>query len=169
MCIRDRPNAVAIGAYSGTYEYNWITIHTSATPGDGSNYMLQLVDASQLIPGMLITNGGYTDATILSIDYGTNTLTLDIQPNNGSVQPNAYLNAYGRQGTNALAIGAYAAHRTQHANSIVINATGSELKSAGSGTTVIQTLRQVTGGSIPTGFYQVAWNPTTGELIVVTP
>ena len=73
------------------------------------------------------------------------------------------------QSQNSIAIGYRAAYRVQHPNSIVINATGSELQSAGSGTLVIQSLRQVTGGSIPSGFYQVAWNPTTGEMIVVTP
>jgi hypothetical protein len=78
------------------------------------------------------------------------------------------------QGANSIAIGHQAAGSTstvapQSSNSIVINASGSTLLDAGTGTTVIQSLRQVSGGSIPSGFYQVAWNPTTGELIIVTP
>jgi len=61
-----------------------------------------------------------------------------------------------------------AAESNQDTNSIVLNASGNPLASAGVGTMVVQSLRQVTGGSIPSGFYQVAWNPTTGEMIVVT-
>jgi hypothetical protein len=115
---------------------------------------------------MLLANNGYNDMLILAVNGLV--LTLAGVPNNGSITPGSQFNAIARQGTNAIAIGAYAASKTQFPNSIVINATGSDLPSAGSGTTVIQSLRQVTGGSIPTGFYQVAWNPTTGEMIAVT-
>ena len=118
---------------------------------------------------MSITNNGYNAVVITDVNYGTNTLTVASLPNNGSIYANNPFLVFGGQGANAIAIGASAAYRVQHPNSIVINATGSELDDAGSGTLVVQSLRQVTGGSIPTGFYQVAWNPTTGEMIAVTP
>ena len=115
---------------------------------------------------MVISNNGYSKMLIESING--NILTLAGTPNNGSVTPGGQFHVEGRQGTNAIAIGSYAAQSTQHPNSIVINATGSTLDSAGSDTTVIQSLRQVTG-SVPSGFKQVYWNPTSGEMIVVTP
>jgi len=82
------------------------------------------------------------------------------------VTPSNQVTAEGRQGVNAIAIGAYASAKAQSPNSIVINATGGVVNSAGTGTTVIQSLRQ--SSSVPSGFNQVYWNPTTGELIVVT-
>jgi len=95
-------------------------------------------------------------------------LTLAGTPNNGSVYPGGQFNVTARQGQNAIAIGAYAASYTQFPNSIVINATGSSVDSAGPGTTVIQSLRQV-AGSAPSGFHPVYWNATTGELISLIP
>jgi hypothetical protein len=114
---------------------------------------------------MALYNNGYDGQVITAIN-GT-TLTLDGTAPYGPVTGGQFQLA-GRQGQNAIAIGAYAASKAQAPNSIVINSTGNDLPSAGSGTTVIQSLRQVTG-SVPSGFKSVYWNPTTGELIVVTP
>jgi hypothetical protein len=115
---------------------------------------------------MVLYNNGYSGQVITAIN-GT-TLTLDGVAPYGPVGSGT-IHVDGRQGQNAIAIGAYAAQYAQAPDSIVINATGSELPSQGSGTTVIQSLRQVSGGTAPGGFSPVYWNPTTGELIVVTP
>ena len=76
---------------------------------------------------------------------------------------------FGHQGNAAIAIGAGAAYGAQHPNSIVISASEFGANSAGANTTVIQTLRTVSGGSVPGGFSPVYYNNVTGELIVVTP
>jgi hypothetical protein len=116
---------------------------------------------------MTINDNGYNSVMIMAVSGQV--LTLAEAPNNGSVSADGNFIIKARQGTNAIAIGAYAASRSQFPNSIVINSTGSDLPSLGSGTTVIQSLRQVSGGTAPGGFSPVYWNPTSGELIVVTP
>jgi hypothetical protein len=163
---------VAIGQEACQGTEDDIYVNAAQDVGDGSDYLVKVIDASQVKIGMAIYNNGYgngPDTYITAVDYGTNTLTVSTLPNNGPIYAGGQFLIEGKQGTNAIAIGAYAARYSQYANSIVINATGSELKSAGPGTLVVQSLRQVTGGSIPTGFYQVAWNPTTGEMIAITP
>ena len=72
------------------------------------------------------------------------------------------------QGDSAVAIGAYAGKTNQHANSVVINATGSELNSASANAFYAKPVRQVVNGSLPSGFYNMAYNPTTGEIIYWT-
>jgi hypothetical protein len=164
-------NAIAIGTYAAESDV-WYTVeHDGAYVGtnDGSDTTITLTNAfdfSSVRPGMVLTNNGYNNMLILSISG--NTLTLAGTPNNGSVISGSQFNVDGRQGQNAIAIGAYAAQYSQSPNSIVINATGSELRSAGTGTTVIQSLREVSGGTAPSGFTPVYWNQTTGELITVT-
>ena len=164
-------NAIAIGTWAAESDIFYTVEHDGTYIGtnDGSDSTITLTsgfDFSSVRSGMVLTNNGYTDMLILSISG--NTLTLAGTPNNGSVISGATFNVDGRQGANAIAIGAYAARYSQSPNSIVINSTGSELPSAGTGTTVIQSLRQVSGGTAPSGFTSVYWNPTTGELITVT-
>jgi hypothetical protein len=159
-------NAIAIGAYAAESNI-WYTVEWAS--GDGSTNTIEITtnyDYANIRVGMVLYNNGYNGQTILAIN-GT-TLTLDGPASYGPITGGTF-QVDGRQGQNAIAIGAYAARYAQAADSIVINATGSELPSQGSGTTVIKTLRTVTGGSAPSGFNQVYYNPTTGELIVVTP
>jgi len=61
-------------------------------------------------------------------------------------------------------IGNQAGVTNQASNSIVINATGIALGNTVANTCVVKPLRSVMGG-LPSGFTQVAWNSTTGELI----
>lgn len=72
------------------------------------------------------------------------------------------------QGANTVALGSFAGQVNQDNNSTVINATGTNLGSAGANTFVVKPVRQVSG-SVPSGFYPTYYNPTTGEFIVVTP
>ena len=163
---------MAIGAYAAYNDYSWISLqHDSSIcgPNDGADNTITVTsgsDISNVRPGMIINDNGYNNVIIMAVNGQV--LTLAEAPNSGSVSADGYFTIKARQGTNAIAIGAYAASRSQFPNSIVINSTGSDLPSLGSGTTVIQSLRQVTG-SVPSGFKQVYWNPTSGELIVVTP
>jgi hypothetical protein len=167
-----QPNAIAIGAHAAETDYDYISLQqdSSVPSNDGLNNTITVTnnyDLGNVRPGMYINDNGYNNVMIMAVNGQV--LSLAETPNSGSVSNDGYFTVRARQGTNAIAIGAYAASKTQFPNSIVINATGSDLASVGSGTLVIQSLRQVTGGSIPAGFYQVAWNPTTGEMIAVTP
>jgi hypothetical protein len=81
------------------------------------------------------------------------------------------------QGTAAVAIGYYAGELNQGNNSIIINATDTSLQQTTANTFTVKPVRAVTSvtfaaptaGSIPVGFSPVYYNPTTGELIVITP
>jgi len=68
------------------------------------------------------------------------------------------------QGVEALALGSQAGTTNQAACSIVINASGAPLENTTSNTTVIKPVRDG-GVGLPAGFKQVAYNPTTGELV----
>jgi len=109
------------------------------------------------------TNGTVTVSTVVGNDITFNAPIGNTDPVSGLIQ------FYGSQGQNAVAIGRGAAYNVQHPYSIVINTTGTTANSAGANTTVIKTLRTVSGGSVPGGFSPVYYNNVTGELIVVTP
>jgi hypothetical protein len=69
------------------------------------------------------------------------------------------------QGVEALALGSQAGTTSQAACSIVINASGAPLENTVTGTTVIAPVRNAGSAGLPAGFFQVAYNPTTGELV----
>lgn len=69
------------------------------------------------------------------------------------------------QGVEALALGSQAGVNSQASCSIVINASGAPLDNTVSGTTVIAPVRNAGSSGLPAGFFQVAYNPTTGELV----
>jgi hypothetical protein len=77
------------------------------------------------------------------------------------------------QGAYSIAIGAYSGNSgagssvMQAPNSIVLNATSATLNATASGL-VVKPVRHVTTGSLPSGFYNMAYNPTTGEIIYWT-
>ncbi len=62
------------------------------------------------------------------------------------------------QGENALALGRYAGRNNQASQSIVINATGSDLENATSNSCVVKPIRN------ESGTHSLEYNPTTGEI-----
>ena len=89
----------------------------------------------------------------------------------GSVSQGAFSVAVGigagndSQGANAIAIGAYAAQTNQADNSIVLNATGGALEQTTPNTFTVKPVRNGGTSGLPAGFYQMAYNPTTGEIV----
>jgi hypothetical protein len=79
-----------------------------------------------------------------------------------------YLAGSSGQGTAAVAIGYYAGELNQGNNSIIINATDTSLQQTTANTFTVKPVRAVSG-SAPVGFSPMYYNPTTGEIIVVTP
>lgn len=65
-------------------------------------------------------------------------------------------------GANSIAIGTNAGYTNQAANSIVINATGANLDNTTGNSLVVKPVRAVTD---VTGFKQLYYNPTTGEIV----
>ena len=76
-----------------------------------------------------------------------------------------YLAGRTTQGASAVAIGNEAGYTNQAARSIVINATGTTLNNIVEDVFVVKPVRGVAGATLPAGFKQVAYNPTTGEFI----
>ena len=73
------------------------------------------------------------------------------------------------QGVRAVAIGPYAGVLNQHDSSIVINATSANLNSPDIATFTVKPIRNGgSSGSLPAGFVQMAYNPTTGEIVYYT-
>ena len=73
------------------------------------------------------------------------------------------------QGANSIAIGREAGNSGVSAgqadNSIILNATGAVLTTSTTDTFNVKPVRSILGGGLPTGFKQVAYNPTTGEFV----
>ena len=69
------------------------------------------------------------------------------------------------QGANAVAIGNEAGVTSQGDNSIIINATGATLNQTTPNTFTVKPVRNGGTSGLPAGFYQMAYNPTTGEIV----
>ena len=80
------------------------------------------------------------------------------------------------QGQYSVAVGTLAGRTSQANNSIILNATGANLNQTTANTFTVKPVRAVTSvtfaaptaGSIPAGFSPMYYNPTTGEIIVIT-
>lgn len=66
------------------------------------------------------------------------------------------------QAANTIAIGPYAGRTNQATNSIILNATGANLDMTTANTFTVKPVRAVTD---VTGFKQLYYNPTTGEIV----
>ena len=152
-----RAVAVGAGAGSSNQSFNSIAIGTNAGASNCRGIAIGFSTAG--------SNQGQNAIAIGAAAGGTNQSigAVAIGFNAGSVN----------QGANAVALGYNAGQNTQDAGSIVINATGVTLPSAGANTLTIRPVRQVTStnvwsnpaNTLPTGFFFTAYNPTTGELI----
>jgi hypothetical protein len=91
---------------------------------------------------------------------------------------------FGRQGNNSIAIGYQAGYEDQGDNAIcigtntapnqpsdtiIITTSNVSITPSGSNELYINPIREVSGGSAPAGFSPMYYNPTTKEVIVVTP
>jgi hypothetical protein len=160
-------NSIAIGNEAGqglTDQYQYCRIQTSFVSGGASGETTFVVaSVAGIYPGMTPNGSNLNPCTVLAVNTGTNELTLTAAT--AGQLSGTYL-FYGSQGDEAIAIGAYAGRSVQHPNSVIINATGNELNSAGTGTVVIKTIREI-GSSA--GFFPCYYNPITGELAYYNP
>ena len=77
------------------------------------------------------------------------------------------------QGAYSVAIGGSAAQTNQHANTVVLNAQGSgnasiALNTDRSNAFFVKPVRRVISATQPAGFFQMLYNPTTGEIVYWT-
>ena len=116
---------------------------------------------------------GYeTDTGLLKMGDGLtpwNSLSYfsDLLNPNGSVALGLFAGSTG-QGTNAIAIGTSAGASQQGANSIILNATGVAVNGSTANAFFVKPIRAVNGGGLPSGFFPMAYNPTTSEIIYWT-
>jgi hypothetical protein len=107
----------------------------------------------------------------LAGNVGQATAAIAIGGGSGTINQGACAVAVGQsagisdQGVEALALGSQAGTTNQAACSIVINASGAPLENTVANTTVIKPVRNAGSSGLPAGFFQVAYNPTTGELV----
>lgn len=66
-------------------------------------------------------------------------------------------------GTNSIAIGYRAIAATS--STVILNATGDLFTSTQANSFFVKPIRHIVNGSLPSGFYNMAYNPTTGEII----
>jgi hypothetical protein len=158
-------NAVAIGTFAGYDGQGGESVSIGTFAG-------QTIQGAQSVA--IGTQAGFTGQGALAIAIGIQS-GYDTQGNNSvAIGRNA---GYVTQGANAVAIGSKAGPSSQANNSIIINATGNNLNQTTANTFTVKPVRAVTSvtfaaptaGSIPAGFSPVYYNPTTGELIVITP
>jgi hypothetical protein len=131
---------VAIGSYAGSNTQGQYAVAVGADAG-------------------LYTQGQY--AVAVGSGAGSGTSAAGTGQGSGAI-------AIGRdsgqitQGASAIAIGQYAGKTSQHANSIILNATGANLNSTAASSFYVKPIRQVTD---TTGFVQLYYNPSTGEIV----
>jgi hypothetical protein len=152
---------IAIGSNAGQVSQG----NFSVAVGSGSGQSNQKTNAVAIGNGAGTLNQGEESVAIgytagynqgaHSIAIGANTIANDYSVVVGK-------NAKGSSST--VAVGYLAGNGSSVANSIILNASGAALNSANSGL-YVKPVRRVS--SIPTGFFQMYYNPTTGEMIVV--
>jgi hypothetical protein len=154
--------AIAIGQEAGAGSTNDSGDYVSKTwvsGGLSGSSTFVVNNVTDIMTGMQAVSQNLNNTYVT----GINTLTNEITINPGtSGDISGTIDFYGHQGDYSIAIGAYASARHQHDNSVVINATGAEVLSAGTGTVVIKTVRAVSSNE---GFYPCYYNPVTGELV----
>ena len=185
---------VASGAYIGKDGELWVDtvsntmrVSDGATPGgvtltgDNTSTWANITDINNAGGPSRIAIGFFAGSTSQSADAvaigsqaGSNTQGISavaIGRSAGLVTQGEYATAIGLlagytgQGNYSIAIGREAGKTNQAANSIVINATNAILENTVANTFVVKPVRGVAGATLPAGFKQVAYNPTTGEFI----
>jgi hypothetical protein len=106
------------------------------------------------------------------VSQGVNSVAMGREAGNTSQGINSVAVGFGAgfsgQGNAAVAVGSQAGVTSQANNSIILNATGSALNQTTANTFTVKPVRAVSG-AVPVGFSPMYYNPTTGEIIVVTP
>ena len=160
--------SIAIGYRAGELTTSTTTINIgkgSGVNGQGANTIAIGTDAGS--DSSVVGSAGQNADAIAIGSHAGGALSVGGQQANAiAIGTNA---GYVFQGANSIAIGSEAGNSGgsagQAANSIVLNATGAALTTSTADTFNVKPVRSILGGGLPTGFKQVAYNPTTGEFI----
>ena len=180
--IYQQSNAIAVGNNAGFYQQGTGAIAFGLNAGNQSQVSFGIAIGAQAgnqYQGTSVTAPNGNGYPVALGYYAGNYYQADGAIAIGNEAGHWY------QGSNSIAIGAFAGqgytgtapnYGKQGDNTIIINATGLPLNSTGSGapdyattgTFQVKPVRHVTNGSLPSGFYNMAYNPTTGEIIYWT-
>jgi hypothetical protein len=180
--------SVAIGFNAGASNCSGIAIGSGAGSTNNQGISIGYLSGSGGLNSIIIGTTAGTATSAGAIAIGA--LAAQVSQGNTSIAIGGQAVQNGPQGLSAVAIGKQAAYYGQGNssiaigpnaggntavpnNSIVLDASGGNLPSAGANTTTIFPVRNVTSTNawtnpartLPTGFFFTAYNPTTGELI----
>ena len=159
-------SAIAIGTNAGQ-GYGATANYTSA--GSSGTTLRVAVTQGTIKPGSLVYGTGFSTQTVITVVSSTE-VTLSAAPDS---TPSGQLTFLPAQGANSIALGAYAGEgntNAQSPNTIILNATGTGVDGVASQPNRFYVKPVRNGGSsgLPAGFYQMAYNPTTGEIVYYT-
>ena len=146
-------NAIAIGTNAGntTQQNNAIAIGRNAGNTSQRNSAIAIG-----------TNAGNTEQLGGAIAIGRNAGNTEQLDNAIAIGTDA---GYTNQGQYSIAIGYNAGNTDQPANSIILNASGVSVDGSTANAFFVKPIRADNGGVLPSGFFPMAYNPTTSEII----
>jgi hypothetical protein len=158
------PSKIALGTNAGITSQGSVAVAIGSNAGNtsqGDNTVAIGTNAGRTSQG--------TSATAVGSGAGSTTQGLLAVAIGGAAGETG-------QGQYSVAVGSLAGRTSQANNSIIINATGAVLDQTTANTFTVKPVRAVTSvtfaaptaGSIPAGFSPMYYNPTTGEIIVIT-
>ena len=158
------PSKIALGTNAGITSQGSVAVAIGSNAGNtsqGDNTVAIGTNAGRTSQG--------TSATAVGSGAGSTTQGLLAVAIGGAAGETG-------QGQYSVAVGSLAGRTSQANNSIIINATDANLNQTTANTFTVKPVRAVTSvtfaaptaGSIPAGFSPMYYNPTTGEIIVIT-
>ena len=158
------PSKIALGTNAGITSQGSVAVAIGSNAGNtsqGDNTVAIGTNAGRTSQG--------TSATAVGSGAGSTTQGLLAVAIGGAAGETG-------QGQYSVAVGTLAGRTSQANNSIILNATGANLNQTTANTFTVKPVRAVTSvtfaaptaGSIPAGFSPMYYNPTTGEIIVIT-
>jgi hypothetical protein len=158
------PSKIALGTNAGITSQGSVAVAIGSNAGNtsqGDNTVAIGTNAGRTSQG--------TSATAVGSGAGSTTQGLLAVAIGGAAGETG-------QGQYSVAVGSLAGRTSQANNSIIINATNANLNQTTANTFTVKPVRAVTSvtfaaptaGSIPAGFSPMYYNPTTGEIIVIT-
>ena len=158
------PSKIALGTNAGITSQGAVAVAIGSNAGNtsqGDNTVAIGTNAGRTSQG--------TSATAVGSGAGSTTQGLLAVAIGGAAGETG-------QGDYSVAVGSLAGRTSQANNSIIINATNADLNQTTANTFTVKPVRAVTSvtfaaptaGSIPAGFSPMYYNPTTGEIIVIT-
>lgn len=163
--------AIAVGNFAGQVDQQYQAVAVGRQAGQSS----QKRRAVAIGPVAGNTNQNFNAVAVGyasgALNQGQNAVAIGVSAGYDKQQDYAVAIGNGagqvNQGTNSVAIGRFAGTATQSTGTIILNATGVALNGVAGqqNSFYVKPVRKVTSAILPAGFLNMAYNPTTGEII----